>query len=86
MKHLLYFLKQIHSFAGKKLYVNLLAIVFMGLLEGIGILLLIPMLSVTSIVNLDTEGSPIFRIFSFLQVVSFCRHNHPACKKLNQIF
>ncbi|MGO1098617.1 ABC transporter ATP-binding protein [Priestia megaterium] len=67
MKHLLYFLKQIHSFAGKKLYVNLLATVFMSLLEGIGILLLIPMLSLTSIVNLDTKGSSIFRIFSFLQ-------------------
>ncbi|MDR4216119.1 ABC transporter ATP-binding protein [Priestia megaterium] len=67
MKHLLYFLKQIHSFAGKKLYVNLLATVFMSLLEGIGILLLIPMLSLSGIVNLDTEGSPIFRIFSFLQ-------------------
>ncbi|MBE5099037.1 ABC transporter ATP-binding protein [Priestia aryabhattai] len=67
MKHLLYFLKQIHSFAGKKLYVNLLATVFMSLLEGIVILLLIPMLSLSGIVNLDTEGSPIFRIFSFLQ-------------------
>ncbi|MGN7229584.1 ABC transporter ATP-binding protein [Priestia megaterium] len=67
MKHLLYFLKQIHSFAGKKLYVNLLATVFMSLLEGIGILLLIPMLSLSGIVNLDTGESSILRIFSFLQ-------------------
>ncbi|MFZ7823939.1 ABC transporter ATP-binding protein [Priestia sp. 40] len=67
MKQLVYFLKQIHSFAGKRLYVNLLATVFMSLLEGVGILLLIPMVSLSGIVNLETGRSSIVRAFSFLQ-------------------
>ncbi|WP_041086515.1 ABC transporter ATP-binding protein [Jeotgalibacillus soli] len=66
MKDIFYFLKQIHSFAGKILYVNLLAMTFMGLLEGVGILLLIPMISMTGIVELDAGGMPIAGLFDFL--------------------
>lgn len=67
MKQLVYFLKQIHSFAGKRLYINLLATVFMSLLEGIGILLLIPMVSLSGIVNFGTGESSILRAFSFFR-------------------
>ncbi|MEN3153364.1 ABC transporter ATP-binding protein [Priestia aryabhattai] len=67
MKQLVYFLKQIRSFAGKRLYINLIATVFMSLLEGIGILLLIPMISLSGIVDFDTGGPSILRVFSFLQ-------------------
>ncbi|WP_342432754.1 ABC transporter ATP-binding protein [Neobacillus sp. FSL H8-0543] len=67
MKHVFYFLKQIHLYAGKKMYINLLAMVFISLLEGIGILLLIPMISMSGIVKVDTGQTLIFEIFGFLQ-------------------
>lgn len=67
MTHVFYFLKQIHSYAGNKLYVNLLVMMFISLLDGLGILLLIPMISMSGIVNLDTGNSPVSGIFSFFQ-------------------
>ena len=39
----------------------------MSLLEGIGILLLIPMISMSGIVNLDASGTPVSGMFEFLQ-------------------
>lgn len=69
MKHILYFLKQIHAYAGKILYFNLLAMLCISLLDGIGILLLIPMISMTGIVDLDTGDMPIAGIFEFLQSI-----------------
>ncbi|MFC0269938.1 ABC transporter ATP-binding protein [Metabacillus herbersteinensis] len=67
MTHVFYFLKQIHSYAGKILYINLLAMVFISLLDGIGILLLIPMISMSGIVNLDAGNTQVSEIFTFLQ-------------------
>lgn len=67
MNHLFYFLKQIHSYSGKILYVNLLATIFMSLLEGVGILLLVPMISMSGIVSLETEGTPILSLLKFLK-------------------
>lgn len=40
---------------------------FISLLDGLGILLLIPMISMSGIVNLDTGNSPVSGIFSFFQ-------------------
>ncbi|UTR10551.1 ABC transporter ATP-binding protein/permease [Evansella sp. LMS18] len=62
-----YFVKQIHAYAGKILYINLLAMILISLLDGIGILLLIPMISMTGIVNIDAGGTPVAGIFEFLQ-------------------
>ncbi|MCM3650404.1 ABC transporter ATP-binding protein [Metabacillus litoralis] len=67
MKNVFYFLKQIHSYSGKILYINLLAMVFISLLEGVGILLLIPMISMSGIVELDTGETPILSMFTFLR-------------------
>ncbi|MGG0185193.1 ABC transporter ATP-binding protein [Bacillus rhizoplanae] len=69
MKHILYFMKQLHSFSGRILYVNLFGMVLISLLEGIGLLLLIPMISMSGIVNMGGEDSPISFIFKFLQEV-----------------
>jgi ATP-binding cassette subfamily C protein len=66
MKDILYFLKQIDSYAGKILYINLFAMLVIGLLDGVGILLLIPMISMTGIVNLQAEGTPLAGLFGFL--------------------
>lgn len=69
MKDIVYFLKQIHSYAGNILYVNILAMTFIGLLESIGILLLIPMISLSGIVNMDIAIPKGLNIFAFLQTV-----------------
>jgi ATP-binding cassette subfamily C protein len=49
------------------LYINLLAMMFISLLDGIGILLLIPMISMSGIVNLDAGETPVAGMFAFLQ-------------------
>ncbi|WP_106496648.1 ABC transporter ATP-binding protein [Lentibacillus sp. Marseille-P4043] len=67
MKNVIYFLKQIHAYAGKKLYFNLIGMMLMSLLEGVGILLLIPMISMSGIVELDAGETPLLRIFSIFQ-------------------
>lgn len=60
MKELFHFAKSLHSHTGSVLYLNLLGMVAVGFLEGIGILLIIPMLSLIGV--LDTNGT----IFSWV--------------------
>lgn len=67
MKYILYFMKQLHSFAGRILYINLLGMVLISLLEGVGILLLVPMISMSGIVNMGGGDSSISAIFKLLQ-------------------
>ncbi|MCU5517574.1 ABC transporter, partial [Bacillus wiedmannii] len=50
MNHIIYFMKKLYSSAGNILYVNLFGMVLISLLEGIGIILLIPMISMTGII------------------------------------
>lgn len=71
MNDLFYFLKQIHSFSGKILYINLIAMTVIGLLDGIGLLLLIPVISMSGVVNLGLESSSIASVFGFLQEIPF---------------
>lgn len=67
MKHILYFMKQLHSFAGRILYVNLFGMVLISLLEGVGLLLLIPMISMSGVVNMGGGNSTLSSIFQLLQ-------------------
>lgn len=67
MKDITYFLKQIHNYSGKILYFNLIGMILMSLLEGAAILLLLPMISMSGIVELDTGGTPISGIFQSTQ-------------------
>lgn len=69
MKDILYFLKQIHTYSGKVLYINMIAMILIGLLDGIGILLLIPIINMTGMVNFDAEGTSIAGVFRFLQEI-----------------
>ncbi|MFJ8259776.1 ABC transporter ATP-binding protein [Peribacillus asahii] len=69
MKDIVYFLKQIHSYAGNRLYINLLAMTCIGLLESAGILLLVPMISISGIVNMDVEVPKSLNIFAFLETI-----------------
>ncbi|MFJ7830490.1 ABC transporter ATP-binding protein [Peribacillus sp. NPDC097284] len=52
MKELLYFAKQIHSYSGKILYVNMIAMLLISVFEGIGIFLLVPLLGLIGVVEL----------------------------------
>ncbi|MGJ9382803.1 ABC transporter ATP-binding protein [Salipaludibacillus sp. CF4.18] len=67
LKPVFYFVKQIHAYAGNILYFNLLAMILISLLDGVGTLLLIPMISVTGIVDIDAGNTPVAGIFEFLQ-------------------
>ncbi|KRF60796.1 multidrug ABC transporter [Bacillus sp. Soil768D1] len=58
MKQLLYFIKQIQKFSGKILYINLICMIIISLLEGVGIFLLIPLIGITGILNTDAEEVP----------------------------
>ncbi len=69
MSDLFYFLRQIQSFAGKKLYINFFAMVCISLLDGVGILLLIPMISMSGVIEVESSGQSVLSLFSFLQNV-----------------
>lgn len=66
MKNILYFLKQMHQYTGRILYFNLFAMTFVGLLEGLGMLMLIPMISISGIVDFGIDNKTYISIFSFL--------------------
>lgn len=59
MKDMLFFVKKLHALSGKILYINILAMIFISLLEGIGILFLIPMITASGIIKLDVTGIPL---------------------------
>jgi ABC-type multidrug transport system fused ATPase/permease subunit len=55
LKHIWYFAKNIHSFSGRILYLNLVGTIFISLFEGVGIFLLIPLISLTGVYNVKSE-------------------------------
>ncbi|MED3124626.1 ABC transporter ATP-binding protein [Bacillus wiedmannii] len=67
MNHIIYFMKKLYSSAGKILYVNLFGMVLISLLEGIGIILLIPMISMTGVIDIGEENTFIAPVYRFLQ-------------------
>ncbi len=67
MNHLLYFSKKLHAFGGKALYMNLFGMMLVGLLDGVGILLIAPLLSVIGIVNIPLASIPGLHYLAALQ-------------------
>jgi ABC-type multidrug transport system fused ATPase/permease subunit len=68
MKHLLHFTKEIHKFAGRKLYLNLLSMILISLFEGAGIFLLIPFISLTGVMHVSpTSTLPLSHISTIFQ-------------------
>ncbi|MFJ7934433.1 ABC transporter ATP-binding protein [Sporosarcina sp. NPDC096371] len=55
MKHLLHFTKQIHNYSGKILYINLICMMLIGLLESVGVFLILPLIGLTGIMDISTE-------------------------------
>ncbi|MFD0829869.1 ABC transporter ATP-binding protein [Neobacillus sp. M.A.Huq-85] len=56
MKQVIYFMKRLTSFGGFILYANLIGIVFLSLIEGIGIILLVSLISLSGILQSKTGG------------------------------
>lgn len=69
MKDIIYFLKQIHSYAGKILYINILAMTFIGLLESVGTLLLITLISLSGVVDMDVGYFKNLNLFGVLDTI-----------------
>lgn len=66
MEHLIFFTKRLYTFAGNKLIINMLGMVLVSLLDGIGIFLLVPLIGVSGMINLNTGIPFLAGIFSFL--------------------
>ncbi|NRD76971.1 ABC transporter ATP-binding protein [Bacillus sp. BRMEA1] len=66
MKHLLYFLKRIHRFSGSILYINLVCMMLIGVLESVGIFLLVPLIGITGIMKFSTGNIPFVHWFNSL--------------------
>lgn len=64
MKQVLYFYKQLYSYVGNKLYFNLFGMVLVSLLDGLGLLLLVPLISYSGLVNINNQGIPISNLFN----------------------
>ena len=70
MKHVLYFTKRIHTFSGKILYLNLIGMIIISLIEGAGIFLLVPLISLTGFLELDIpENSFLSGLYTFFQEI-----------------
>lgn len=68
MRQILFFVDALYKFSGKILYLNLLGMILISLFEGIGILLLIPLINITGFINIEIgEQGPIAWIFELLQ-------------------
>lgn len=70
MKQLLYLTKQMHQYAGHILYINLVGMMLVSLLEGAGILMLIPMLSMSGLDSINFAGTPLAGFFNFFEQFS----------------
>lgn len=70
MKSIIYFLQKIHQYSGKAVYINLFAMTGIGLLEGAAILLLVPMISMSGIIDMGVEKIPFLQHLSFIENVS----------------
>ncbi|MEH7545754.1 hypothetical protein V7306_08070, partial [Neobacillus vireti] len=70
MNQVVYYFKRLHIYSGKILYFNIFCMGIVSFLEGIGILLLVPMISYSGIVNVDFGGFKYQKYLYFLQAYS----------------
>lgn len=72
MKDLFYFIRKMHYFAGVKLYINMIMTLLISLLDGIGIYLIIPLLSIIGVFDTNLDGIPLVSTLqSFINSWSF---------------
>lgn len=66
MNAFLYYIKRMHHFLGKDLYINVVGRAIVSLLEGAGILLLIPLISLGGFVQVENVSEKLMELFHFL--------------------
>lgn len=66
MKHMIHYMKRLFASSGRKAYVNVVGMAFIGVLDGVAILMLIPLINSSEMIHLDTEGIPVLELFNFL--------------------
>lgn len=59
MKELFYYVRKMHHFAGFKLYLNMSMVLLISLLDGFGIYLIVPLLSIIGVFPMDTSSIPL---------------------------
>ncbi|GFN31058.1 ABC transporter ATP-binding protein [Paenibacillus xylaniclasticus] len=59
MKPFLWLLKQLHTYAGFRLYVNVIAMTLVEIVNGVGLLMLIPMLHYIGLSSLNIDNIPL---------------------------
>lgn len=69
MNSIIYFTKKMYSYTGNILYFNHIAVVLNSLLDGLGVLLLVPMISATKIVDLNYGSTTLNRVFQPLNLI-----------------
>lgn len=70
LKPLVYYIKKMHSSTGKIIYFNVVGIAIVSLMEGIGILLIIPLLSIGGVIEASTASSKLVQLFNILPTFS----------------
>ncbi|MFB9325041.1 ABC transporter ATP-binding protein [Paenibacillus aurantiacus] len=67
MKDVLHYVKRLADYSGFKLYLNLIGMALIGLLDGLGMLLLIPMLNMSGIAAEAGTMHPVTKALSFVR-------------------
>ena len=67
MKELIHYIKQLYQYTGNIMVINLLGMVVVSFLDGLAILLLIPMLSISGIIQTANEASRVWLFLDFLK-------------------
>jgi len=65
MNTFLYYIKQLFKYSGSILYWNIVGMAMIGFIEGLSILLLVPLLSLSGIMNLDSGGHTLENYLGF---------------------
>ncbi|NEW07138.1 ABC transporter ATP-binding protein [Paenibacillus sp. SYP-B3998] len=57
MRDMIFYIRKMYAIIGYKLFLNIITMIFVSLIDGIGIYLLLPMLSIIGILNFDIQKS-----------------------------
>ncbi|MEH7884013.1 ABC transporter ATP-binding protein [Bacillus sp. JJ1609] len=69
MNTFLYYIKQLFKYSGSILYWNIVGMALIGFIEGFSILLLVPLLSLSGIMNLDSGGHTLANYLGFWNLI-----------------
>jgi ABC-type multidrug transport system fused ATPase/permease subunit len=61
------YIKRLHSFSGSILYWNILGMSLISFFDGLSVFLLLPIISLSGIMDVSGEDTPIWKIFGFIE-------------------